>query len=123
MTLTSSTSYMVGGNLRKDYATAASGALSESAAIVKPSRLTSVTLHFDTAPTTSENFTVTVNMNAGAAYDTVIYSVNPSSSSATSILYQPDDELWLEPGDVIDVAFTNTDNNTWGVQITLIEEP
>lgn len=85
----------------------------------QPMRLVSITVHFSAAPTTSELLTATLNANAGAAYDTVIYSVNPSTGSTTDILFQPNYPLYLEGGDSIDVAFANTDTNTYGVQITL----
>jgi len=81
-------------------------------------RLISVTLHMSAAPTTSENFTVTLDANAGAAYDTLLYSLDLSVSSVTNLLWQPDEPLLLEGGDAIDVAYANTDGRTYGVQIT-----
>jgi hypothetical protein len=81
--------------------------------------LVSVTCKFSAAPTTSENLTVTLDANAGAAYDVVIYTLNPSTGSTTSVLYQPTYPLVFEPGDKITVAFANTDTRTYGVQITL----
>ena len=84
-------------------------------------KLLSVSLKFSTAPTTSQNFTITLNANAGEAYDTLLYSVDPSATSIASLLWQPDTELILEAGDAIDVAYTNTDTRTYGVQITTEE--
>lgn len=81
--------------------------------------LISITVHFSAAPVASEALTVTLNANAGAAYDTVLYSLDPSSGSTTDIVYQPTYPLALEGGDSIDVAFANTNTNTYGLQITL----
>ena len=79
----------------------------------------SVSCKFSTAPTTSEPFTVTLDANAGAAYDTLLYTVDPSVTAVTSLLWQPERPLYLEGGDALDVAYTNTDTRTYGVQITV----
>lgn len=84
-------------------------------------KLISVTLHMSAAPTTSENFTITLDANAGAPYDTLLYSLDLSVSSVTNLLWQPDTPLLLEGGDAIDVAYLNTDVGTYGVQITAEE--
>ena len=84
-------------------------------------QLMSVSLKYNTAPTTSESLTVTLNANAGAAYDTVLYTVDPSVGAVTSLLWQPDEPLYLEGGDAVDVVYTNTDTKTYGVQITAAE--
>ena len=81
-------------------------------------RLISVTMHADAAATTSENFTITLDANAGAAYDTLLYSLDLSAASTTDLVWYPDEMLLLEGGDAIDVAFANTDTDTYGVQIT-----
>jgi len=81
-------------------------------------RLVSVSCNFAAAPTTSENFTVTLDSNAGAIYDLLLYSLDPSAASTTDILWQPDEEIILEGGDAIDVAFDNSDTINYGAQIT-----
>jgi len=81
-------------------------------------RLHSASCKFDAAPTTSENFTITLDANAGPAYDILLYTVDPAAAAATSLLWQPDQPLLLEAGDQIDIAYTNTDGRTYGVQIT-----
>ena len=81
-------------------------------------RLVSVSCNFNAAPTTSENFTITLDAFAGAVYDLLLYSLDPSAGSTTDILYQPDEEIILEGGDQIDVAFANTDARQYGAQIT-----
>ena len=108
------------GRLKVENATGAA-AIAASFAAARPAQLISVTVKYSAAPTTSESLTVTKNANEGAAYDVVLLSTDPASSAATSIVYQPDQPLWLEPGDSIDVAYTNTDTRTYGVLITLLE--
>lgn len=103
----------------------ATGAVAIAASATVPAgktyRLQSVSCKFSAAPVTSESFTVTLNANAGAAYDTVLYSVDPSATSAASIYWLPSGKSLLEGSDSVDVAFTNTDTRTYGVQITLEE--
>lgn len=80
----------------------------------------SVTVHFDTAPATSESLTITINPTEGAAYSTVLYKVNPSTGSLTDILYYPaDGPLLCKNGDTIAVAFPNTDARTHGTRIVV----
>jgi len=81
-------------------------------------RLVSVSCNFAAAPTTSENYTITLDANAGAIYDLLLYSLDVSAGATTDILWQPDEEIILEGGDQVDVAYTNTDTRTYGVQIT-----
>ena len=82
-------------------------------------RLVSVTLHLDAAPTTSELFTVTLDAQAGAAYDTLLYSVDPAAHAMTDLVWLPDEELFFGGGDAIVVAYANTDVATYGVQTTM----
>jgi hypothetical protein len=81
-------------------------------------KLISVTLHMSAAPTTSENFTITLDANAGAGYDTLLYSIDLSAASVTDLVWFPDEPMLLEGGDAIDVAYENTDVGTYGMQIT-----
>lgn len=81
-------------------------------------RLISVTCGFNNAPTTSENFTITLDHRLGTAYDLLLYTLDPSAGSTTDILWQPDIDLILAPGDEIDVAFANTDAANYGAEIT-----
>lgn len=101
--------------------TTGAAAMAASKTLYRPAKLTEVSVKFSAAPTTSENFVITLDANAGAAYDKILYTVDPSSGAATSIVWQPDSPLWLEPGDVIAVTYTNTDTRTYGVQITTKE--
>ena len=99
------------------------GAVAIATTMTVPAGMTyqviSVSCKFSTAPTTSEAFTITLDANAGAAYDTVLYTVDPSTTAVTSLVWQPEGPLYLEGGDAVDVAYTNTDTRTYGVQITV----
>lgn len=95
-----------------------SGAITASHAVSSWERILSVTLHFSSAPTTSQSFTITLDANDGASYDTLLFSIDPSVSSITDLVWFPDGDLVCEDGDAIDLAYTNTDGRTYGVQIT-----
>jgi hypothetical protein len=85
------------------------------AGVIAPStntawELISVTVNFDTAPTTSENLTLTLNSGQGSDYDTVIRSTDPSVGSATAVEFLLNERF--ASGDSIDLAYTNTDTRT-----------
>lgn len=80
--------------------------------------LNSVTIKFSAAPVTGQNLTIVLDSAVGAAYDVTLYSVDPSVSAATTILWQPPAPLYLRPGDVVTLSYTNTDGRTWGATIT-----
>jgi len=101
---------------------AGTAAIAASFAAKRVSRVVSVTLKMSAAPTTSQSFTITLNAAAGTAYDILLYTLDLSISGVTMLMWQPDQELWLAIGDSIDVAYTNTDTRTYGVQATFLEE-
>ena len=76
-----------------DIFTATSGAMADSIAPGVPFQLLGFELAINTAPTTSENFTVTKNAGVDAAYDTVLYSNDLSDGSVTDIIYYFDPTL------------------------------
>ena len=82
-------------------------------------RVISVSCKFPIAPTTSENFTLTINANAGAQYDHLVYTVDPAAGATTDILWQPDAELFIVGGDAIDAAYAGTDGHGWGIEWTM----
>ena len=76
---------------------------------------------FSAAPTTSENFTVTLQSVRGdAEYDSVLFSTDPSATSATSIVQLWDIPCPLEMGDEVVVAYTNTDTRTIAGKIGIL---
>jgi len=92
-------------------------AINTTTTIAAEFKLLKVLCHFSSAPTTSENFVITLDSNAGAAYDTAFKSVNPSLSAGTDIVYLPEGEAKFVSGDEIKVTFTNTDTITYGLSI------
>jgi hypothetical protein len=111
-----------GGTVAKTSGTGAV-AMAVTYTATSAARLATVTVKFSAAPTTSENLTVTLDATAGAAYDVLLYSGDPSATSATSVVLSSTHwgEVWLVAGDKITVAYTNTDTRTYGVQITMME--
>lgn len=107
------------------YRTAATGTglLAESFAVPvgQVYQVISVALHLNTAPTTSENLTVTLDATNGAAYDVRLYSVDLAASAVTDLLWQPDVPLYLIGGDGLDVDWLNSNGRTWGLLITVQE--
>ena len=82
-------------------------------------RIISIACVFDAAPTTSENFTITLDDVNGSAYDVLLYTLDPSAAATTDIVWQPDQELMLATGDKVTVAFTKTDANVYGLTFTM----
>ena len=80
-------------------------------------RLLAVLLHLSAAPTTSENFTVTVDAGDGAAYDTVLHKEDLSVGSVTDLIIPFGKGYEFAPNDEIDIAYTNTDVRTYGLRI------
>ncbi len=94
-----------------------SAAINSTTAVAAEFKIIAVTCHFSAAPTTSENFVIKLDATAGAAYDTTLYSVNPSLSAATDIAYIPDGELKFKANDEVVVTFTNTNARTYGLSV------
>ena len=76
-----------------------------------------VTAHFSATPTTAEDFTLTLNANAGAAYDVVFYREDPVALGLVNDLVIDGINRELMAGDGIDIAYTNTDAATIGVSV------
>lgn len=98
-----------------------SAAIAATTASTKRFRLICVTCHLSAGPTTSEDFTVTLDALDGAAYDTVLRSVDLSLVAATDFVFVPDGDEIYEAGDQIAVAFANTDTATYGLRIVIEE--
>jgi len=75
------------------------------------------TVTFDSAPTTSENLVLTLDAAAGAAYDTVLYSDDPSTDSTEDYWFYPDSPQRFKEGDALVLTYTNTDTRAIGAQI------
>ena len=60
---------------------------------------------------------LTLDSVAGVAYDTVLFSEDPSSLASTDLVYLPDGDMKFKTGDELKVTFTNTDTKTYGLSI------
>ena len=81
-------------------------------------KLLSVSLNLNVAGTTSEDFTITLDANAGSAYDVLLYTNDLATTATTDLVWFPDEPLYLEGDDAIDVAWANSQARTYGLQIT-----
>lgn len=76
-------------------------------------------IHLSAAPTTSENFTITLDAVDGAQFDVVIYSRDFSSASDTDIIWTvpEDSQQPYKKGDKLRVAWANSDDSTYGLKL------
>ena len=84
-------------------------------------QVVSVSLNLNLAPTTAENFTVTLDAYDGVNYDVLLYAVDLAAGATTDLVWQPDAPFYACSGDAIDVVWANSDGRTWGLLITLME--
>lgn len=64
-----------------------------------------------TAPTTNEDFVVTLDSALGADHDVPLYTVDPAAESAADIFWRPDDgPIYLTKNDQIKVTYANSDD-------------
>lgn len=122
MALTHVTDLIQGDSIHKYNATASAAISETTGAVDRPTRFDSLTLNLSLAPTTSENFTITLDSRNGAAYDTLLYSLDLSAGSVTDlVLDESDIDITLYDGDALVIAWTNTDTRTYGLELTLME--
>ena len=94
------------------------GAIATTTAVSANWKLDHISVHLSAAPTTSQDLSISIDANDGAAYDTILLKQDLSASSATDIVYKnPLGDLILESGDEIKVAYTNTDGVTYGLRV------
>ena len=84
-------------------------------------QVVSVSLNLNLAPTTAENFTVTLDAYDGVLYDVVLYALDLTTGATTDLVWQPNAPLYACSGDAVDVTWANTDGRTWGLLVTLME--
>lgn len=101
------------------YVVTATGAstIAKTAAPGARFQLLAVRLHMSAAPTTSQDFTVTLDAEDGSAYDTILYKRDLSVGSVTDLYVPFGEEYIFESGDEIDVAYANDDTGTYGLAI------
>lgn len=94
---------------------AGTGAVSLTTAIADKFRLSSVTIHTDTAMEASDNLVVSLDATDGTAYDAVLSTI--SLEGVTDAVYTPTNDLMFESGDEIKVSCDNVSGNAYGVRI------
>lgn len=94
-------------------------ALSERVEVGQASRVLWAGVKFSVAPTSTENLVIAYDSASGAAYDVTLLTYDPSAESATAVSWEPDEAIYLMPGDALSVAYTNTDTTTWGLTVLL----
>jgi hypothetical protein len=100
-----------------------SGAIATSTVLGVAAKVDHISLKLDAAGTTSEDFTVTLNAQAGADYDTLSYTLDLSIDSVTNLII-PAETLGIKElfaGDEFDVAWPNTEGRTYGLRIVTRE--
>jgi len=78
--------------------------------------LKTIMMHWASAPSTSEDITVTLISAFGAAYNTVIYTLDPASDSTTDVLLT-DINLPIERDEYIRVEYASSDHIILSVQV------
>lgn len=76
-------------------------------------------IKMSSAPTTSESFTIKLDSADGSNFDVLIFSRNWSTLSDTDLIWTtPEDELIpFEKDDILRIAWTNTDDRTYGLKL------
>ena len=77
-------------------------------------QLESVKLHLSAAGGAG-SFTITVDANAGATYDVVIFTQDMTTS--TDVLWIPERPVILRNGDKLIFAYTNANNRAYGLEV------
>ncbi len=79
--------------------------------------LDAVSITLSAAPVVAGSLTITLKSAAGAGYDAVLSSVDPSTTAATVIVYRPETPLLCATGETIEVAYANPSAVTYGATI------
>ena len=79
--------------------------------------LSAILIHLSEVPTTSENLVVTYVSENGDAYTTELYSEDPSAEGTTDLVLEWNNGFVLDPGDLIKIAYPNTDERTIGITV------
>jgi hypothetical protein len=103
------------------YSEDGTGAITATAAVPTEGgfrRVVSVTMHLSGDPG-AEDFTITLDADAGAAYDTLLNT--QAMSGVVDFVWFPDGEIILGPGDALDFAMTGAADEDYGLQTTMRE--
>jgi hypothetical protein len=76
-----------------------------------------VSFHMTSGAATSSEFYITTMQISNEVYKTKIISVNPDTTSAYDIFYQPDNRLVLMSGATVMVMYSNPDARSYGCEM------
>ena len=97
----------------KQYATG-TGAVSTTLAPNVNWKLEALKIHLSAAGGAG-NLTATSDNGQGAAYDTI--HLTQDMTSVTDFVWQPDRPIEFAAGDELDIAWTNTNGRTYGLEL------
>jgi len=109
----------VDGGEIKTYETTGAAAISKATTIRtdydgRPWKLRQLEVTFSAAPTTAGNMTVTKTALSPNKPDTLLFSTDPSATSATSVVQiWEDGGLLMESTDEVTLAYANTNTKTY----------
>ncbi len=95
--------------------------ISESYDISVVTEFAAALIHMASVPTDLESFTIWIDSVSGSANDTVLKAYNFASGSASDLVYQPGEGLFLSPGDKLTLTFANSGSVVTGAKIVLKE--
>ena len=79
--------------------------------------LSAILIHFDTAPTTSENLVISYTNDDSEDFTTELHKQDPSVNSLADLVLEWDNGFVLDPGDAIKIAYPNTDERKIGITV------
>lgn len=103
------------------FSNSGTGAISHTLTASQISEVKQLTLHLNAAPTTSEDFTISLRYNGltNSLYETVIFRLDLSIGGLTDLIWQPDQPLTLRANDSLRLEWPNSDGRQWG-QVTMM---
>jgi len=81
----------------------------------KPFNIVGFVLHLDAASATSENLTVNVDADMGAAWDSNLYTKDMNTIKDIVQIY--DTPIVCKMNDKVDFVWSNTNNKLWGISV------
>ncbi len=81
-------------------------------------RLLSTTAHFGAAPSSSGDFTLTLDSGTGTAYDTLLFKHDPKDGGITDMIKTFGEGYEFASGDHIDIVYANPNSVSYGIRTT-----
>lgn len=74
-------------------------------------------LHLSSASATAENLVISVDADRGAGWDFNIFTEDLNTVADRAENYSGDNEIILQPNDILYCTYANTDDRTWGLEL------